>query len=1017
VESLGLPFWLAIPCALYLLSVPGYFSFRLITKGQPQGIAPTKTLLLAEVVFWTLALSLMLCGWVALVLAELGLFSLWFLSAIVTVWVGVAAFFLKRRGQPIFPNFKLQLPKDIQNWLLIGLLAGTFGLNFYAPHQTILGGQDSGVYYNTGVNIARTGALVIDDPILPTLGEVRPGLLPQYLQGMPGKPDRYLYVQHQRNSGFYVENNKEGLTTGEVIPQFFHLYPAYLAVGASLFGVAGAGLVNPLLGVMGVFALYLLAWRLFPNQRWLAFAAALLLALNAIQVWFARHTMWEILGQFLILTALYGFTLISVSKSQVETRSYNNTGVLGAIGAGVALGMICLAHAQFPFMIWVLAVYFIWMRLTRRWNRVHWWLLAGFGVGFVHSVLHIRLFSLAYAEGIYHNVILDLLRQIIPVTIILSLVFFSLIFFDAIPIKVQAFESWVTKRWHWFALALCGIVVVYLLWSYFGRVYLLSTDGQGNYPEQFFSWESYIGGLTTEGPERMLLRLGWYFSPSGIVLVIVGAAFMFARMTKQTAMFLVLTTTLTVFFLDFSYTQELYIYSMRRYIPATLPLFSLLIAYACLVVLPELGDKVFGKVEYYRRQKLVTPTPTINLNKVNFLISFSRSALPLPLWERVGVRGKYHRFQEQIAFSLIEDKPGQATNTDTNTVPGSIKRRGRVGLITGVGLLAVIVGFMVWTGRTIFTLPQYGAAEGKPGMIKQLEEVAAKFQPNDLLIISGNFAVDHKFAAPLTYSYGRNTIVQNQAPVNEELPVILQKWRDKGYKIKLLLGPNGGRFAPNGYRLDYKGEYIFSLYQLDERPTQKPNNPQINRIRYELYDLVLDNTKVTNIGEGKVNNPQGWTLKIGEKDSAALTYGFYEVERYPDNKPYRWLEQFGVLRVPCLANNAKPVEITVTLDTGNRPDSLPPAGVSLVLSNNQYDYATAKLPALATFNLKAGINTYTFSLPSDYPTKQITCLAGASSLLLQIRTNAVWSPADFRLGNDYRKLGVKVLEVRLRNGE
>ena len=50
------------------------------------------------------------------------------------------------------------------------------------------------------------------------------------------------------------------------MPQFFPFHPALLAVGAGLFGPAGALFVTPLWGVLDIAALYFLARRLFDKN-------------------------------------------------------------------------------------------------------------------------------------------------------------------------------------------------------------------------------------------------------------------------------------------------------------------------------------------------------------------------------------------------------------------------------------------------------------------------------------------------------------------------------------------------------------------------------------------------------------------------------------------------------------------------------------------------------------------------------------------------------------------------------
>ena len=120
------------------------------------------------------------------------------------------------------------------------LIAGSTLLFFLAPHETILGGQDSGVYFNTGANIALTGEIISTDPLVPVINQTAQDpkvgsiVISQFLSGVAKQESRFLFVRNYRLPGFFILNNLQGLSTGEVVPSFFHLYPSYLALGFSL---------------------------------------------------------------------------------------------------------------------------------------------------------------------------------------------------------------------------------------------------------------------------------------------------------------------------------------------------------------------------------------------------------------------------------------------------------------------------------------------------------------------------------------------------------------------------------------------------------------------------------------------------------------------------------------------------------------------------------------------------------------------------------------------------------------
>lgn len=79
------------------------------------------------------------------------------------------------------------------------------------------------------------------------------------------------------------------------------------------------------------------------------------------------------------------------------------------------------------------------------------------------------------------------------------------------------------------------------------------------------------------------MRVGWYLSPLGMLLAIVGAALWWRRGLSQASwLFLVAGIASTCFFARLSYgtTDLTYIYILRRYIPLSYPALSLAMAYA-----------------------------------------------------------------------------------------------------------------------------------------------------------------------------------------------------------------------------------------------------------------------------------------------------------------------------------------------------------------------------------------------------------------------------------------------------
>lgn len=161
---------------------------------------------------------------------------------------------------------------------------------FFPPAEYIIGGKDPGVYMNEGIQIAQRGALVLDDQTIASVPPfARDLFFPQYV----GQP--YYSVPFM---GFFILDPG----TGAVVGQFPHAYPASIAVAYGIDGLTGARRVVGVWAVLGLLAVFFAGARLF--GRTAAFAAAVLLAMNVVQVWFARYPNSEMPMQALLFAAL-----------------------------------------------------------------------------------------------------------------------------------------------------------------------------------------------------------------------------------------------------------------------------------------------------------------------------------------------------------------------------------------------------------------------------------------------------------------------------------------------------------------------------------------------------------------------------------------------------------------------------------------------------------------------------------------------------------------------------------------
>ena len=150
------------------------------------------------------------------------------------------------------------------------------------------------MYINEGVQIAQRGDVITRDELgeEPAAGSARP------VHSRPTTASAYYGI---RFMGFFVTDP----ASGTVVGQFPHLYPAAIAIGYGLDGLTGARHVSSTWAALGVVALFFLTARLVGRPA--ATVAAALLAVNVVQVWFARYPNSEIVAQVLILAGMLAF--------------------------------------------------------------------------------------------------------------------------------------------------------------------------------------------------------------------------------------------------------------------------------------------------------------------------------------------------------------------------------------------------------------------------------------------------------------------------------------------------------------------------------------------------------------------------------------------------------------------------------------------------------------------------------------------------------------------------------------
>jgi 4-amino-4-deoxy-L-arabinose transferase-like glycosyltransferase len=537
-----LTFLFALPWLLFLpgfLTQLGFVSRRPLTARRDW----------LETGFISLLFSLCLTGWLGVLLVELGWFSLSRVLVLIWVYCALAIGLLVRgrRGGKVRDVWRsLWARGDRWTWLLaaVVLVGAAF---FFHPHEYVLGGADAGVYVNLGGHISRSGSLVFDDPDLAALD---PELYPSLFRQQPS----YLIPTYIQFPGFYLAEDQPG----RVIPQFYPLHPVWLGIFYGLGGLRASLYVTPLWGVLASLAVGLTATALFGRR--VGVLATTLLVISAPQIWFARYPTAEALTQLLLFGGIWAFSRYVVDESPE----------LGLL-AGLSLGEVMMVR---PDTYFLLAIPFLWvayLHLRRRLGRRHLVFLVPFLVLSLHSLAHGLLQSWPYLYNTYH---FELARLPISLMVVAGgVLVIGFLGLDAWvggrPERLSRLAGWLKRGATVFAV----LVVLAAVYAYFFRPQ--QADPASTIPY----W--YGGENIPDVEPYNLVRLGWYVSPLGIALAVLGWWWMLRReLSLKAALFLGIGLFFTFLYVQNSRNNPHHIYVMRRYVPAVIPALTVAAAYA-----------------------------------------------------------------------------------------------------------------------------------------------------------------------------------------------------------------------------------------------------------------------------------------------------------------------------------------------------------------------------------------------------------------------------------------------------
>lgn len=599
---------LVIPVVLLL---PGVAVLGLIPASSPTA-RPSG---LVEAVWRVVIVSLVLTGWVALVLAEFGVFRLITLLLIVVV-VCVGAWLFRNLALAPAPPLPMDMP-SIGQWItnpsgaltrptrhdLVPLAIFLLALTVFAgPHETIRGATAPASYLAVGAQVARTGSLTLREPGLASLDPNDAALFLWEPPETPGIPIRF--------PDFYLIDRANGVS----VPQVFPLYPVWLAIFFSLGGIWAALWSLPLWGALGVLGVYFAGrWAV---GAWPAALGAVGLTLLAPQVWFSRYPASETFTQMLLWAGLAGATVY------LNAAAAPRWGVL----AGLALGGVVLTRIDTPFVLAIpagMVAWGVWRRLGSH------SLVSAVQATLAEYVAFLLPVTLLTVHAAVHMLFLArpyLMSTARALPVVLPLIYLAavgglgllgvLVWYGrrgGFKRRALADEAGAAgRRQHEQMLRLAFAVGIIALGIY--AYFIRPAFGQP------LTWSNWYSGNVVASPHLSLIQLGWYLSPVGVALAILGAAWAVYRAPGR---WVWLTLTVGLFFailyLYNPINNPRHIYVVRRYVPAVLPAFTLFGGYL-LAWIAGVGPASLGaRWTFARLARLVVALTLVGVALVDIL--------------------------------------------------------------------------------------------------------------------------------------------------------------------------------------------------------------------------------------------------------------------------------------------------------------------------------------------------------------------------------------------------------------
>jgi hypothetical protein len=455
-------------------------------------------------------------GLSALILAEVGMLRPLTLAGVLSVLALVFWRLPKAAGAPATAS-----SSHIVAFLATATLAAA---TVWPASEDLLGGRDPGVYANEASWLAREGSLRVRVRSLTEVEE----------RARPGFHSRYVFIP-----GFHIRNAE----TGELIPQFFHLFPVYMALGFWLGGIQGAFFVAPFLGALAELSFFLYVRRVIGTGS--ALVATGLLAINLAQMWVVRNPYSEgatQLGVFTVLLCL--------------ARGHESAGIRWNVLGALAVGTCLLLRIDSALLMTALIPAVIVLRASLR-SHDPWasrlFIPATTALG-AWALVHGWVFSRPYTRGLMAHVGPIWLTNVVLLAVLAA--------GGAARERTRRLLGYLHAHGRIVWIAVAGVMCVAFVFGMWVRPHLEPFDLLRDRPGRTYD-------------EETMIRLAWYVSTQGMVTAFVGTAVILRNwLVRRHDEWVPFLFVFIGFSVAYFYSQRVFPdhpWAMRRFLPVIVP--------------------------------------------------------------------------------------------------------------------------------------------------------------------------------------------------------------------------------------------------------------------------------------------------------------------------------------------------------------------------------------------------------------------------------------------------------------